>query len=351
MRVVSSLGSPRTRPPVSWAGATLFAIPILVLVSSYAWLALDRRQALLWHVVVHEGGKYTLAETIVYYRHFLRELPIDLSMAIFLLAGYGTTRSPPSFGVMVRRRALALTATGLATTVLLVGLSTRQVASELGWEEVLRELLQYRTRDDLAGYGSHWHFHWLSTVWFGAASVICAPLVARLLRPRAEALAGGRDARFLLSSAWLYVVALTIIFGLSPESFVSPRYTGHQAREILTHGTVTLLLGFGVLHASGAWLSSGEFGEKRETPRFPRVVLQVCVPLFLLIPVFLAVAALSQDVMTVGQSGTGLAPTVAGHFFEHPLDYGFVSLVLIAGQGVRYAYHSRRANIVSQVRA
>src|SRR5262245_58650599 len=49
-----------------------------------------------------------------------------------------------------------------------------------GWTSAALDLLQFRTRDDLVEYGSHWRFHWLSTVWFGVAAMLGAPLIARL---------------------------------------------------------------------------------------------------------------------------------------------------------------------------
>ena len=42
--------------------------------------------AALWNVVIHESGRYTLGETVLYHSHFLREIAVDLSMALFILA-------------------------------------------------------------------------------------------------------------------------------------------------------------------------------------------------------------------------------------------------------------------------
>jgi hypothetical protein len=104
----------------------------------------------------------------------------------------------------------------------------------------MQDLLQYRTRDDLAGYGTHWRYHWLSTLWFGAA-VGVAPAMAHWITG-APVL---RRSRFWTRVAWGYFLALTLVFGMSADVFLDVRYAGHQAREILTHGPVTLLLGLG----------------------------------------------------------------------------------------------------------
>jgi hypothetical protein len=48
---------------------------------------------------------------------------------------------------------------------------------------------------------------------------------------------------------------------------------------------------------------------------------------FLAIPLYLGAAVLLGDVMAAGQTGGGLPAMVAAHFFEHTLDYAFVTLL------------------------
>ena len=58
------------------AFGALAGAPLAILVAGYVWLARDYGTPWLLPVVVHEGGRYTFAETILYCRHFLRELPV-----------------------------------------------------------------------------------------------------------------------------------------------------------------------------------------------------------------------------------------------------------------------------------
>ena len=46
---------------------------------------------------------------------------------------------------------------------------------------------------------------------------------------------------------WGWVALLTLLFGVQVQTFTSARYIGHQAREILTHGLITLPLTIAVL--------------------------------------------------------------------------------------------------------
>ena len=195
-------------------------------------------------------------------------------------------------------------------------------AQQHGWDTAWLDLAQYHTRDGLAAYGSHWHYHGLSTVWFGAA-VGLAPAVLSRWAGAPVLLPNRRWQRI----AWGYVFVLTIFFGVSADMFTDVRYAGHQAREILTHGLVTLPLGLAALAA--ARLRARDSVPTAEPGRASWAWALLVVGL----PALLAVVALSGDVMAAGQSDQGLAAMVAAHNFEHTLDFLFIALLLLAGVG------------------
>jgi hypothetical protein len=128
---------------------------------------------------------------------------------------------------------------------------------------------------------------------------------------------------------------LTLVFGLSADVFLDVRYAGHQAREILTHGPVTLLLGIGVIIAVTrdvieppvSRATRGRDGVTRATWLKAAMVF--------LIPAWLAVVSFGGDVMEHGQSDLGLGAMVAAHYFEHTLDYLLVLLVVYGGLALR----------------
>jgi hypothetical protein len=299
--------------------AACLGIPAAVLLASWVWLALEHQTLGLWGVVVHESGRYTLGETIFYFGHFLREVPIAIAYALFLLSASGSaTLDGPDRdrrGTSPARWAFLLGAG------VLVGGTLVAAALSAGLGSALQDLFQYRTRDDLAGYGTHWRYHWLSTLWFGAVATL-APTLTR----RVPGLPGLGVSRFWRRAAWGYFIVLTLVFGLSADIFADARYAGHQAREILTHGPVTALAGLGILLAwSGA-------GGTRPTARDPDIrVTRLLVGVVLLVPIHLAVVSLRGDVMAQGQSDLGLSAMVAAHYFEHTLDYLLVLLLLLGG--------------------
>jgi hypothetical protein len=256
----------------------------------------------------------------LFVRHFLREVPVDIAMALSLAAAIRLAAPQP-----VPQPRLPY----IGIAVAMVSAASVLSAAEEGWLEALRDLLQYRTRDDDTRYGSHWRFHLLSTIWFCAT----APVLASLTRNRfGMPVAAGPAFRFL-AMAWGWVAALTVIFGVGAEPFTSDRYIGHQAREILTHGLLTLpcVFAIGVLAA----------GPLRSRAEVAGPGWQVATGVLVLgIPVFLVTAFGGSALEGSAQLNSGMSGLVAAHVFEHLLDYLFVLVVamaIVSGGGRRTA--------------
>ena len=331
MTHVDPSGGPRPVNRARLVAAAGFAVPAAVLVACYAWLAVERGTAALWRVIVHESGRYTLGETVLYFAHFLREVPTDVAYALFVLGAGGalahTSGTERRAVPVAAARARVMGWAALSGAILLVLGAVLVAARADGLASALRDLMQFRTRDDLVAYGSHWRFHWLSTIWFGAAVTVVAAVIARFTDGRAV----GHSVRWE-RAAWGYVVVLTLVFGLSREVFADTRYVGHQAREILTHGPVTALVGIATVVAVRQWLGVDEQPGTRARGVWFRVGAMV------VIPVYLGAVALTGDVMEAGQADHGLVAMVAAHYFEHTLDYLFTTLLVIAALGFDVAY-------------
>ncbi len=312
-----------------------FGAPLGLLVGSYVWLAVDHGTPWLWNVVVHEGGDHTLRHTIFYFSHFLREIPVDVAYALFL-ATYFAKFVGVSGGVgSGSRKRAAATATGaMGAAVALAVLALVAASAQQGFGSAFRDLLQYRTRDDLYAYGSHWHFHWLSTIWFGTTAMLLVPFSAAIFGRGTDGALPRRKALTWLP--WIYFFALTLAFGVSIDTFVDIRYAGHQAREIITHGPITALLGLGSLHVVSMRLRRHRrLSEKSALPILRRNRgTWFALALFFAIPLFLALVSWTGDVIDAGQSEHGLAAMVGGHVFEHVLDYAFVAILAVGIYGL-----------------
>ena len=312
-----------------WPTPLLLLAPLTLLAGAYAWLAFEHDSWALWRVIVHESGRYTLGQTVFFFRHFLREVPIDVAMGLFCAAAVGSAE------LAARRRPVAGAAALLAIGLVVLGFVV--AAGEEGSREAVRDLLQFRTRDDDAVYGAHWNFHLLSTIWFGAAAYAAAGIWAGrggLVRP-------GGPARTLQAVAWGWVALLTVVFGVQAEVFTSARYIGHQAREILTHGLITLPMTIAVVR----WVTAprGPAGSGAVPIARPSGAVQAAVWVAIIgIPIFLVVAFRGADFAATAQLQSAYAGVVAAHVFEHVLDMVLVILVALAaaGTGSARAEHS-----------
>ncbi|HUF71081.1 MAG TPA: glycosyltransferase family 87 protein [Longimicrobiales bacterium] len=117
--------------------ALCLTVPLGVLIGAYVWLVIDHGETWLWNVVVHESGRYTLGQTMLYFRHFLREIPTVVAMALFVIAA----GAPPG-GALDRaselRRSRVLAVAALTLALLLAAFSFAVVAVGSGPGEAVR---------------------------------------------------------------------------------------------------------------------------------------------------------------------------------------------------------------------
>ena len=300
-----------------------FGTPAVILAAAYAWLSIDHGTPALWSVIVHESGRYTLGQTVLYFHHFLREIPTVVAMSLFVAAVGGPAVATPVRAVLRLRGGL------LAAGILIAG-SITLVCLESGPRAAMENLNQLHTRDNLPVFGSHWRFHFLSTVWFGLAVPVTAWIAARLAGvPSLFA----PDA-WLHRAAWLYFGLVSIAYGPGTEPFIDPRFIGHQAREIFTHATTTLPLGLGVIVLARRMAGSGTRAASASRPGWFRLLGVVAIPVYLLL------ATVLTDSIASGQTDRGPAAMVAAHYFEHTLDY-VLAACLVAGL-VAFRWQAKR---------
>lgn len=281
--------------------ALALLIPALTWGVSYALLAKHHESWNLWSRPVHESGERTLAGTLFFWNHFLRELPIA---AIYGLATLWTVRRVwPDFHLS--RSGWWLAVAGLVVLLLFtMVLAARQVGVQQAWAD----LLQYRDRDAHREWGAHWQMHFLSTV----------ALVALLVLP--GILAGSGERELALTVVFLLVV-LSAIFRTGRRALLETRWLLHGGREVLTFGVLLWL----PLVALAAPRLSIDASSWRAAP-------------VLLVPLAVGVHYLRtlRRSSIVEHAGAPHLPTsylLANHFFEHFLDLVFIVLIVLVGLG------------------
>lgn len=92
-----------TGTPSRMLSALRMGLALTAVGFSYLWPATDHRTLGLRNVVVQASGRYTLGETILYFSHFLWEVPVAIAYALFLLGtARGTEIAPLQFRALAR---------------------------------------------------------------------------------------------------------------------------------------------------------------------------------------------------------------------------------------------------------
>lgn len=303
---------------VHWTGMILLGCPAAVLMGSYVLLAVQHGVWNVFPVVVHENGRYTLTETIFYFRHFVRELPVNtlIAMGLGMLAGLHSPleRASSAQGMRTCRHA------GLAV-LLMVATAIAITWGQYDRNEAWTELAQYRTRDELAEFGSHWRYHLLHIV---DSFLFC---LGMLLVIRGLTNVGGLNQRAL---AWLAIlgvvfVMITLGFGSPLRALRDPLYLAHQAREIETHRILTLCPALACL-----LLLDVRLGDSSGLAAVNWRIIWLGVGwivLATLIPLWIVWRLREVNIGSLAQRQTGLWQIAAAHHFEHLLDSAYVTLL------------------------
>ncbi|GMV80039.1 MAG: hypothetical protein AMXMBFR7_12230 [Planctomycetota bacterium] len=269
----------------------------LVLTASLAVVWRELGSSALWRDRAHESADRALLFIALYPGHALREVPHVFLLGLCWLAGLSGPRTWREAWAQCGRSA----AFAAAFTALLAGWS----GLEDGWDAAWLNLSQGHAAPGLTEAGVHFRFHlWsdlaLGGIFFG---------VGRCLAP----LDRSHGARGLALAIGLF---LCMLLRWGADGAWSPRFAGHQAREIFTHVLVTLplLAGFAWqvgraaapdFHRPAAWLGWG-------------VGAGLCVAI--------GVRVLSVDIMAFSSDPSrGVALNLAAHQFEHLLDFAMLA--------------------------
>jgi hypothetical protein len=304
----------------------LLLLPAGAYAVSYAILAVWHRRAWLLDAVVHESGRLTLGDTLLYAPHALGHLPVHVTSAL-AFAGAWKCFSPPCAPVAGRRVLAAILAAFLALCVWLS-------LARFGTEETLAFVLQRKQSDAVLGEGGAWSLHLPSTL----TQILLVPLYVVALRAlcgapveaswRGAPLFGAATLLLLAGMLWMGGEALA-------RSVTSPRYLAHSAREMATFPITYYPL--------PAWLwlrAEAPLGIRRALPAAVRRALAACASLLLaalvyqsVVPIRVGIGALAQQPAFAAGRGLGIPYLLASHYFEHVLDTLFFLLVCLLATG------------------
>ena len=317
-----------------WRTAATFGLGFsaAVLVVSYIVMATYTSQPWLWSVIVHESGDRTLLQTVFYYEHTARELPLDIILGV-AVAGSVLFALPPPAGTARARRRVTMLGSSLAavTAVILAG------TLWTGGPGLLYEnLLQFPTRPgEPLVWGGHWRYHLLSQLTLMLASLgVAVPMMLAVGQRR-----GHRRGLTIFLIAIAVFLALALVFRPGAESFTDPRFLGHQTREVFTQGLVTVPMAW-----SMCVLLAGRDPDRGRPGTVPVALSFIAAGAAIGLGGFLLVASLATSAVSEGQSDS-LAVMIFPHFFEHTFSYLVTTLtaaLLVAANSAGAQVNDRR---------
>ena len=279
-----------------------------VLLVSYGVIAAYTSSPWLWSVIVHESGDRTLLQTILYYEHAARELPLDVVLGASVAAAARFVLPAPSRSGRRSRRAAAFGVALAAAAAVIVAGTLRAGGTAMLYEN----LFQFPTRPgEPLVWGGHWRYHLLSHL----GLMLCSFGLAGAVMLGAGRSRGYRSGLRVFWVTLGVFLVLTILFVPKAESFTDPVFLGHQAREAFTHALVTVPMAF------AACLLLGREHWRTARPGTVQVAVAWAIgAVGAAFGVFLVAGALATSAASQGQSDS-LAVLIFPHFFEHTFSY------------------------------
>jgi len=270
--------------------------------------------------MVHEDGQRTLLGSLFYFEHALRELPLDLLLALAIggsaIAILPQAERPSAQARRRRATGLALLAC-FAIATILAGTVWR-----VGASGALDNFLQYHTRPGAPlEWGSHWRYHLLSRLALLMLAVGLSGILQTLIGGEQRKIT--RAGPLLVASSLAAFLAFTILFSAGLRSLLAPLrdpvYIGHQAREIFTHLLVTIPAAWGLCLLFARRAEDSNIPE-RSAPHWWTLFAVATGVVGALLGVAVCLASLMVDAASHGQSAD-LAILLFPHFFEHGFGY------------------------------
>jgi hypothetical protein len=296
--------------PYRVAAAAAWGLALAVLAVAYLAIAGYTGNPFPWFEVVHESGDRTLLQTVFFFEHTARELPLDLILGA-AVGGCALFACPPGQDPRGRGSRRSTLAIGLLLVIVVIVVGTLRVG---GWPMLAENLLQFPTRPGAPReWGGHWRYHLLSHVMLMSVSLGLAAVL--VLWDKGRNGKGHRAGARTFGITAAGFAGLTAIFAPNLDPFVDPVFIGHQVRESLTHAAVTVPVAWGT-----CLMLSKSRRAIRDDGTVPLRGALLTGGAGVLVGLFLLISGLVRSAASQGQSQS-LVVLLFPHFFEHSFSY------------------------------
>lgn len=296
--------------------------PLFILFISYSYLAYELGTPFFFNAHIHESGTYTWLETVFYFDHFVREIPVSVLTAGMVAISFYLFSPLPLHDCrrMVSIRKFTVPFLLLFLIVVIAGALLKN-----GFYSFFLDFFQYRTRDNLVSYGSHWHYHLLHIEFIFLASLAVSFIYRGLTHMYSPTM--NKSGITFLVVVQTCMILFTLIFIPDIKPFTDTRYLAHQFREIVTHASVTMPFAFAFLMACEHQSCLASYVSP-DASAFNKIgVLLFFVAM--VIPLYILIQLSGRNIMAEAQTKSNYFNLMASHYFEHSLDYVFVTVLTV----------------------
>lgn len=303
----------------------LLALPFTYFVVSYFYVAWYHQEAYLWHTVIHENGRLTLAGSLFYFDHFIACVPMITTFALCTAGGFALTGDVPALAEPSRAGRVAAVLLGSAALMVIVAfLASVQTA---GWERTIDYALQRIERDGVLSKGGNWNQLQLSNIpiALGTVGLSCAILRSRPGPASRDAglVTGGK---LCLGVAFALMAAISAITFTEWQAFLNPRWMAHSIREVATYPLTGIPIALAAILLVERYLS----GQNTWSVE-PRALSLILIGLSLVLVAGQLIYLNRVDVMAMAQKPSfarrelSVPYLVSSHVFEHFLDFVLIT--------------------------
>lgn len=308
----------------------LLSIPGITYLLSYVYLSLYHRQLFLFNTVIHEGGAYTLLQTIFYSSHFLGHIPVHTVLA-FIFAGLYLSLGSSGPKGKTGKKILVIS----ILMAIFMAAAYYLSCEEFGYEDTLSFLAQEKQAVNIYEDGGSWNLHLPSTMIFFLLIPAYIFFIKRAFRREVSINGSGyfyAAAGFISFFIFTYIINKDI-----SEAFYKvwsePRYLAHSVREVATFPLTYFPIPLSILllyEKSGIRLKQADipaalnyFMVTLAAVFFSAMIYQAYVPLTV------GIGSLAQKPAFADGGRLSVPYLLASHYFEHFLDTVYFSLLCL----------------------
>ena len=305
----------------------LIVLPLLTYIASYSYLAYYHGKFFIFNTIIHEGGTYSLLQTIFYASHFLGHIPVLTVLAFLFVGSYlcltdVTVHSSPKLSPYLLS----------ALIMLLLFASFFLSLYAFGFEDTFAFIAQQKQGVKIYEQGGSWDLHLPSTTLLLCFIPVYIFILKRVL---GKHIVPNTSGLLYVSSGIIVFILFTLLvnrndFDMLFSIYTNARYLAHSVRELVTFPLIYFPIPlFFFMRKEGSNMVSKQSRQRKKLNWFIASLAVAFLTGFL----YQVYMSLSEGIGNLAQKPSfaktgelGIPYLLASHYFEHFLDTIYFTL-------------------------